>query len=80
MATAAEHEALRGGIESEYNGLRDQIEESYTAAKGVLANQYYEDLRQNRLAKQAAMRAAGLNSDGTSPYGRPSDSDAPGDV
>lgn len=78
-STAAGNEALRGGIESEYNGLRNHIEEEYTLAKGQLATQYAKDLKQNRLDKEAAMRAAGLNSDGSSPYGRPSDSDVPPD-
>lgn len=71
IPTAAEKEALRGGIESEYNGLRDGIEKAYTAARRTLMNTYHSDITQNRLDKEAAMRAAGLNTDGSSPYGRP---------
>lgn len=70
--TATEKEELRSGIESEFNVLRDEIEKAYTAARRTLMNQYHEDLRQNRLDKETAMRAAGLNTDGSTPYGRPS--------
>lgn len=69
--TAQEDEDLRSGIESQYNVLRDGIETAYTAARRTLMNQYHADLRQNRLDKEAAMRAAGLNTDGSTPYGRP---------
>lgn len=74
MATPAEErEQLRGGIESEHNGLRQQIEEDYVLARGNLEAQYHRDLKANRLAKEDAMAAAGLNRDGSSPYGRPTD-------
>jgi hypothetical protein len=73
--TAAGKEELRSGIESEFNGLRDEIERNFSTAKYNLEQQYFEDIKANRLAKEAAMRAAGLNSDGSSPYGRPSDAD-----
>lgn len=70
---AQENEALRGGIESQYNGLRQAIEENYVLARGNLEQQYHADLTANRLAKEDAMGAAGLNRDGSNPYGRPTD-------
>jgi hypothetical protein len=71
--TAAGKEALRGGIESEFNGLRDEIERTFSTAKYNLEQQYFEDIKANRLAKENAMAAAGLNRDGSSNYDRPSD-------
>lgn len=71
--TAAGKEALRSGIESEYNGLRNQIEETFSTAKYNLEQQYFEDIKANRLAKEDAMAAAGLNRDGSSNYDRPTD-------
>ncbi len=69
--TAAEKEALRSQIESQYNGERDSIERTYVLDRNNLADQFHADIEANRLAKEAAMRAAGLNSDGSTPYGRP---------
>lgn len=71
MATAAEKEELRGNIESEYNGLRDEIEKQYIADKEALATQYHEDIQSNAEDKRGAFIAAGLNSDGSDPQGRP---------
>jgi hypothetical protein len=60
VATAAEKEELRGGIESTHNVAREAIE-----------NQYHADLKANEETKRAALVAAGLNSDGSDPQGRP---------
>lgn len=74
MATPAElNESLRGDIESEFNGLRNAIEEAYVLARGNLELQYHADLKANSLAKGDALGAAGLNRDGSNPYGRPTD-------
>lgn len=70
-STAAGKEALRGGIELQYNTARDTIEKTFISDRNVREKQYHADLKANRLAKEAAMRAAGLNSDGSSRYGRP---------
>lgn len=69
--TASEYEALRSGIESEFNGLRDAIEKTYETAQRNLENQYHADIHDNRVAKEQAMVAAGLNPDGSDPQGRP---------
>ena len=71
--TAAGKEALRSGIESEFNGLRDAIETTYAHAQRNLENDYHADITANRLAKEDAMAAAGLNRDGSSNYDRPTD-------
>jgi hypothetical protein len=68
--TATEYEELRSGIESNYNGLRDGIEKTYETAARNLENQYHADLHDNRVAKEEAMVAAGLNPDGSDPQGR----------
>lgn len=74
MATPAElHESVRGDIESEYNGLRDGIEKTYHAAIETLTEEFHADIQANRLAKEDALAAAGLNRDGSDPYGRPTD-------
>jgi hypothetical protein len=66
-------EALRGDIESEYNGLRDGIEKTYHAAIEDLTNTFHADIQANRLDKEEALAAAGLNRDGSDPMGRPTD-------
>ena len=62
---------IRGPIESEFNGLRDAIEKQYVADKVALEEQYHADIHANRLAKEAALVAAGLNPDGGTPADYP---------
>lgn len=71
VATAAEKEALRGDIEREYSTLRDEIEKQFVADKTALTSTYQQDLKDNEDARQAALRTAGLNPDGSDPQGRP---------
>lgn len=61
---------MRGGIESEYNGLRDVIEKTYVTDKNALETMYHNDIKDNENAKREALLAAGLNSDGSDPQGR----------
>jgi hypothetical protein len=70
VATADEKIALRSAIESTHNGARDAIEKQYAQDKQDLEDAYHDDLRANRLAKEAALVAAGLNHDGSDPQGR----------
>ena len=70
MATAAEKEALRGGIESEYNKQRADREKEYTDAKVALQTDYQNDIRDIEQSKREALVAAGLNPDGSDPQGR----------
>lgn len=71
VATAAEKEVLRGDIEREYSTLRDEIEKQFVADKTALTGAYQQDLKENEDARQTALRAAGLNPDGSDPQGRP---------
>lgn len=71
MATADERDALRGGIERTHSTSRDGIEQQYIQDKRALEDQYHADLQQNAEDRRAALVAAGLNSDGTDPQGRP---------
>jgi hypothetical protein len=71
VATAAEKEELRGGIESTHNVAREAIEKQYIEDKNALEDQYHADLKANEETKRAALVAAGLNSDGSDPQGRP---------
>lgn len=70
MATAAEKEALRGGIESTHNKLRADREKEYTDAKVTLQEEFQSDIRDIERTKQEALVAAGLNPDGSDPQGR----------
>lgn len=69
--TAEEKEALRGGIESEHNRIRDAREKQLVSDREALETTYREDLKTIRQNKEAALRGAGLNSDGSDPQGRP---------
>lgn len=71
MDTAAEYEALRGDVEREFSTLRDDIEKQYVTDKNALENQYHADLTENEELRREALVAAGLNSDGSDPQGRP---------
>ncbi len=74
MPTPAETaEALRGDIESEFNGLRDAIESQYEQDKKALEDTFHAAIQANRLSKEDALAAAGLNRDGSDPMGRPTD-------
>ena len=70
MATAAEKEALRGGIESTHNKNRHDREQQYTEDKVALEDAFHKDLQDIEQAKREAFLAAGLNSDGSDPQGR----------
>jgi hypothetical protein len=71
MATPAEvAESRRADIESEYNGLRDAIEKQYSADIRDRTETYHQDLHDNRIAREQAMVAEGLNPDGSDPQGR----------
>lgn len=71
VATAAEKEALRGSIERENNKNADDREQTFARQKRELEDQFHVDMQSIRLAKEQAMRDAGLNSDGSDPQGRP---------
>ena len=71
MATAAEKEALRGGIESTHNKIRADREKQYVEDKVALEDAFHKDIQDNEQAKRDAFLAAGLNSDGSDPQGRP---------
>lgn len=72
MGTASERDTLRSETVAPHNLARQGLEEQYTADKRALEDQYHEDLRANDQAREAALVAAGLNSDGSDPLGRPS--------
>lgn len=66
---------IRGPIEETYNGLRDAIEKTYVHDKLALEATYHDDIADNQTAKEAALVAAGLNPDGSTPsdYGYPAE-------
>jgi len=69
--TAAEYEELRSGIARANANDRETIDKNYLEAKLALEEQYHEDIKANQKALRDAYAAAGLNSDGTQPLGRP---------
>lgn len=69
--TAAEKEAARGNVEREYSTLRDNLEKQYIADKNALEQEYQKDVQAYAAARSQALLAAGLNSDGSDPQGRP---------
>lgn len=71
MDNAQEKIDRRSEIEATFNRQRKQLEVDYTADKAQLETAYHADLRSNRVAKEAALVAAGLNSDGSDPQERP---------
>lgn len=68
--TAAERDALRGGIERTYANNREDIEKGYVEDKNVLEDTYHEDIKANEQARRDALVAAGLNPNGSDPQGR----------
>lgn len=70
MDTATQKEARRAAVESEHNGIRDARERQFIADRNALEEAYSSDLVDIRRAKEAALRATGLNSDGGDPQGR----------
>jgi hypothetical protein len=71
MDTAAEYEVLRGGIEREFSDNRNDIENQYISDRNARTAQYQADIKANEQARRDALVAAGLNSDGSDPQGRP---------
>lgn len=69
---AAELEALRGDVELEFSTNREAIEKQYIQDRNDREEQYHTDILANEEARREALTAAGLNSDGSDPQGRPS--------
>lgn len=70
MDTATQKEDRRAAIESAHNATRDARERQHVADRQALEATYQDDLLNIRLAKEAALRGVGLNSDGGDPQGR----------
>lgn len=70
VATAAEKEALRSGIERTHSTARDDREKQYTQDKNNLEADFLSDLEDIRQAREADLVEAGLNPDGSDPQGR----------
>lgn len=68
--TAAERDALRGGIERTYANNRESTEKQYIEDKEALETTYHEDIQANEKARRDALVAAGLNPNGSDPQGR----------
>ena len=60
-------EEVRGPIESQHNKTRDAREKKYVTDRNALETTYHNDLRAIQTAKETALLAAGLNSDGGVP-------------
>jgi hypothetical protein len=71
MATAEERDALRADVARTNATAREAIEKQYVEDRNALEQQYHEDLNANSEALREAYVAAGLNSDGSDPQGRP---------
>lgn len=71
FATAQERDQLRSGIARTNAEAREVIEKQYVQDREALESQYHEDLTANIQDLREAYVAAGLNSDGTDPLGRP---------
>lgn len=71
FATAAERDELRSGIARTNAEAREAIDAQYIQDKEALERQYHEDIAGNQQDLRDAYVAAGLNSDGTDPLGRP---------
>lgn len=71
FATAQERDVLRSGIARTNAEAREVIENQYVQDREALEAQYHEDLAANTQDLREAYVAAGLNSDGTDPLGRP---------
>lgn len=62
-------ETIRPAIEAEYNGVRDELQEQYITDRIALEDVFLTALKTNKFARKTAYRAAGLNSDGSTPPG-----------
>jgi hypothetical protein len=71
FATAQERDDLRSGIARTNAEAREAIDAQYIQDKEALEKQYHEDITANQQDLREAYVAAGLNSDGTDPLGRP---------
>ena len=71
FATAQQRDDLRSGIARTNAEAREAIEAQYVQDRKDLEDQYHKDLADNTDALASAYVAAGLNSDGTDPLGRP---------
>lgn len=71
FATAQERDALRSGIARTNAEAQEVIEKQYVLDREALEKAYHEDLVNNAQDLREAYVAAGLNSDGTDPLGRP---------
>lgn len=71
MDTASEKITRRATVESTYSEARDAIEKQYIVDRNQLEKAYHAALKANRNARATALRAAGLNPDGSDPQGRP---------
>lgn len=69
--TAAEKETARGDVEREFSTNRDTIEKEYVQAKKDLEDAFHKDIEDNEQLRREALVAAGFNSDGSDPQGRP---------
>lgn len=70
MDTAEQKIERRGSIESEFAGKTAKIEEVAKKAKDRAETKRRADLAKNAKARESAMSGAGLNPDGSDPYGR----------
>jgi len=71
MGTAAERDARRSAIESNFNKQRADAEKGYITNKETLEKDYRGGLAEIEQEKREAFLAEGLNSDGSDPQGRP---------
>lgn len=69
--TASEYEVVRDTTSRPIAEARADIVKQYESDKLALEEQYHEDLKTNDQQLRDAYVAAGLNSDGTQPLGRP---------
>ena len=58
---------VRGPIERTHDTLIDARRKTYTDAKVALENAFLDDIKTLTATKQAALKAAGLNGDGSVP-------------
>jgi hypothetical protein len=79
MPTRDDLDAIRAPIESTHNATRDAREAQYVTDRNALEADYHSDLQDIQTAKETALLAAGLNSDGGVPanYPGPVNSTAP---
>ena len=69
--TAAEKEAARGDVERIHSEIRANLEAQYALDQVTLRNAFHKDIADNEKARREALVAAGFNSDGSDPQGRP---------